>query len=48
MKKVPLGPKRVKLSCHLDQIDDYGQKGKQEDKHYDFTTQVEKVNNKEM
>ena len=31
MKKVLLGPKRVKLSYHLDQIDDYGQKGKEEE-----------------
>ena len=32
MKKVPLGPKRVKLSYHHNDIDDYGQKEKEEDK----------------
>ena len=47
MKKVPLGPKRVKLSYHHHRIDDYGQKGKEEDKSYDITKQVEKVNNNE-
>ena len=47
MKKVPLGSKRVKLSNHHDQIHNYGQKGKEEDKAYDFTKQVEKGNNNE-
>ena len=47
MEKVPLGPKRVKLSYNLDRKDDYGQKGKEEDKHYDFTKQVEKASNNE-
>ena len=47
MKKVPLGPNRVKLSNHHDQKHDYGQIGKEEDKAYDFTKQVEKGNNNE-
>ena len=47
MKKVPLGPKRVKLSNHHDGIDDYGLKEKEEYKAYDITTQVEKENNNE-
>ena len=47
IKKVPLGPKRVKLSYHHDGIDDYGQKEKEEDKPYDFTKQVEIANNNE-
>ena len=37
MKKVPLGPKRVKLSNHHDGIDGYGQKEKEEYKAYDIT-----------
>ena len=40
MKKVPLGQKRVKLSCHHDQIDDYGQKEKEEYKPNDKTVLV--------
>ena len=47
MKKVPLGSKRDKLSNHHDGIDDYGQKEKEEDKHYDITKQVEKAKNNE-
>ena len=42
MKKVPLGPKRVKLLNHHDGIHDYGQKEKEEDKAYDITKQVKK------
>ena len=38
---------RVKLSYHLDRIDDYDQKGKKQDKHCDITKQVEKANNNE-
>ena len=45
MKKVPLGPKRVKLSNHHDGMHDYDQKEKEDDKAYDITKQVEKANN---
>ena len=45
MNKLPLGPKRVKLSNHHDGINDYGLKGKKEDKAFDITKQVEKANN---
>ena len=47
LKKVPLGPKRVKPSNHHDGIHDYGLKEKEEYKFYDITKQVEKVNNNE-
>ena len=44
MKKVPLGPKRIKLFYHHDGIDDYGLKEKEEYKTHDITKQVEKAN----
>ena len=47
MKKVPLGPKRVKLSYHHNWIDDSVQKEIEENKHHDFTKQVEKANKNE-
>ena len=45
MKKVPFSPKRVNLSNHHDEIDDYGLKEKEEYIAYDITKQVEKANN---
>ena len=43
MKKFSLSPKRVKLSNHFDEIHDYGQNKKEEEKAYDNEKHKEKA-----